>query len=287
MIDPILYVALASGFVAGRLVHKRGRWLNIASQVTIIVLVFFLGAEFGPTAGLAALWAVPLAFALALLTLGLTLAVLVVLPYRPIISAAPVPSDKPPIPFGAILVIALLAGLGAGRVTSFPSGLWLEWTLYILLVLVGFDLHLSRASLTNTWAPLTAAVVGATAAGLVWGLTTGTSLPVSLATTLGFGFYTLSGPLVAVHAGAFLGLLAFLSNFLRENLTMILAPSIGPRVRSEGLTAIGGATSMDTTLYFVVHHGDPEGGSMAIACGLILTVAASVLVPALLALSGA
>jgi uncharacterized membrane protein YbjE (DUF340 family) len=41
---------------------------------------------------------------------------------------------------------------------------------------------------------------------------------------------------------------------------------------------------MDTTLYFVTRHGDPEAGSLALASGLILTVAATLVLPAVLAL---
>jgi uncharacterized membrane protein YbjE (DUF340 family) len=109
-------------------------------------------------------------------------------------------------------------------------------------------------------------------------------LKLALATTLGFGWYTLTGPIVATRLGATAGLLAFLTNFLREDLTMLLSPSLGPRLGPEALTAWGGATSMDTTLYFVTRYGDPDSGSLALASGLVLTLAASLLVPAVLAL---
>src|SRR5208282_2778243 len=112
----------------------------------------------------------------------------------------------------------------------------------------------------------------------------GTAAPVAFATTFAFGWYTLAGPLVGARAGAALGLLAFLTNFLREDLTMLLSPVIGPRMRGEGLAALGGATSMDTTLYFVTRYGDRDAGSLALASGLILTVVASLVVPAVLAL---
>jgi uncharacterized membrane protein YbjE (DUF340 family) len=134
------------------------------------------------------------------------------------------------------------------------------------------------------WVPLTAAVVGALVAGTLFALVSGTSLPVALGTTLAFGFYTLAGPLVLARAGALLGLLAFLTNFLRENLTMVLSPVVGRRLRGEGLAALGGATSMDTTLFFVTRYGDRDAGSLALANGLVLTVAASLVVPLVLAL---
>ena len=64
---------------------------------------------------------------------------------------------------------------------------------------------------------------------------------------------------------------------------MLLSPVFGGRLRGEGLAAMGGATSMDTTLYFVTRYGDAEAGSLALASGLVLTVVASLVLPALLA----
>jgi uncharacterized membrane protein YbjE (DUF340 family) len=121
--------------------------------------------------------------------------------------------------------------------------------------------------------------VGASVTALVWVGLTGVSPPVAFATTFAFGFYSLAGPLVTAQAGVTLGIVAFLTNFLRENLTMIAAPSTGPTVRAEGLAAMGGATAMDTTLYFVVRYGDPEGAGLALATGLTLTLVASLLLP--------
>jgi uncharacterized membrane protein YbjE (DUF340 family) len=127
--------------------------------------------------------------------------------------------------------------------------------------------------------------VGAVAAGGVYALATGTGWAASFAITFGFGWYSLDGPLVTASLGAALGLIAFLTNFLRENLTMLIAPVLGRRFGGETLTAMGGATSMDTTLFFVVRYGDRDAASMALASGLILTVSASLVVPAFLVLA--
>jgi uncharacterized membrane protein YbjE (DUF340 family) len=40
---------------------------------------------------------------------------------------------------------------------------------------------------------------------------------------------------------------------------------------------------MDTTLYFVTRYGDRNAGGLALASGLILTVAASLVLPFVLA----
>jgi len=55
-------------------------------------------------------------------------------------------------------------------------------------------------------------------------------------------------------------------------------------MRGEGLTAMGGATAMDTTLWFVVRYGDPDSGGLALTSGLVLSVLASLLLPLVLAL---
>jgi len=138
--------------------------------------------------------------------------------------------------------------------------------------------------LSRLWLPIAAAVGAALVSAFLFAVVAHQSLAVSLATSLAFGWYTLAGPLVAARAGAVLGLLAFLTNFLRENLTMLLSPYVGRRLRGAGLAALGGATSMDTTLYFVTRFGEAEAASLSLASGLLLTLAASLILPAVLAL---
>ncbi len=148
-----------------------------------------------------------------------------------------------------------------------------------MLALVAFDLNWSREGLRRLWVPLTAAVGGVVAAAAVFSAVGLLPSRIAFATGLGFGWYTLTGALVAANAGASFGFLAFLTNFLRENLTMVTSPWAGPVLGGEGMTAVGGATSMDTTLYFITRFADRDAGSLALSSGLILTIAASVLVP--------
>jgi uncharacterized membrane protein YbjE (DUF340 family) len=183
-----------------------------------------------------------------------------------------------------VLLLALLVGALAGRVVSVPSAELIPWALYALLALVAFGLDLHWAPLKRAWVPLLAAVLGALVAATVFVLLTPLGRPSVLATALAFGWYSLAAPLVAARAGATLGLFAFLANFLRESLTILLAPRLGPSLRGEGLASLGGATAMDTTLYFVVRYGDPDAGSLALVSGLVLTAAASLVVPLVLSL---
>jgi len=284
--DPFLYVAFAIGLVAGRLTHWRSPWVTRATILTVVVLVGLLGASLNAVAAGALALIVPVALGFALLVLGLTAGIsLLIARFRP---KTPAPAESAPaeerFPLSVVLVGAVLVGFGIGRILSVPTGTGITGALYVLLALVAFDLPLQWNGVRTVWIPLTAAVGGALAAGALFAVASGIALPVTLGTALGFGFYTLTGPLVLARAGALLGLLAFLTNFFRENLTMVLSPLVGRRLRGEGLTALGGATSMDTTLFFVTRYGDRDAGSLALASGLVLTVAASLVVPLVLAL---
>jgi uncharacterized membrane protein YbjE (DUF340 family) len=283
--DPFLYVALAAGIVAGRLSRVRSPWTGRATRATVVGLVGLLGTllDTVPPASLALI--VPIALGFAGLLLAVTAGMYLVLAHRD--SRPPggvgIPRPAEPLPFSVVLIAALLAGFALGRVVSLPTDLAITWALYVLLALVGFELPLQRIGARELAIPLSAAAAGSLACALVL-IVVGVAGPVAFSTTFAFGWYTLAGPLVAARAGALLGLFAFLSNFFRENLTMVLSPYLGRRLRGPGLTALGGATSMDTTLYFVTRYGDETAGSLALASGLVLTLTAGVLLPLFLAL---
>jgi uncharacterized membrane protein YbjE (DUF340 family) len=172
-----------------------------------------------------------------------------------------------------------------GHIVQFGASQDLTYALYLLLGLVGYDLNVVFPSVASVLRPVASAVLGGAAAAIMIVVLFGVPGKVAFATAAGFGWYTLTGPLVATAAGPALGMIAFLTNFLREDLTMLSAPLLGPKVGGEGLVAMGGATSMDTNLYFVTHFGDQSAGAVALSSGLILTVGASLLVPIILGIS--
>ena len=286
--DPFLYVALAAGYLVGRVVRARSPWIPRATLATVAVLVALLGASLDSVPGGTLLAEIPLAVGFVALILAATIGVFLVL-RRPT-SATPAPA--PPVPLGQRagvslgLLAALLIGFGIGRAILVPADAAIPYVLYVLLALVGFDLVLTREGLRGVWVPLTAATVGALGAAAVVVVFAGVPATAGFSTSLGFGFYSLAGPLVAARLGSALGLLAFLTNFLREQLTMLLAPYLGPRLKGAGLASLGGATAMDTTLYFVTRYGDDRAASLSLATGIVLTLAASLVLPALLSLPG-
>ena len=278
MIDVFLYVAFGGGILAGQLTRWRSPWIDRATVADIVVLVFFLGTLIAALPGSRILVAIPYALGLVSLILLITVGLTFLLPRR-----KPTPGTRhPPRPLGVFVILGLVVGYAFGHVVSLPSELAITAALYVLLALVGFNLRFSWDALRTTPTPVLAAVGGAVAAAPIFSLLTGFTLRTTLATSLGFGFYSLAGPLVTTAIGPLAGLVAFLTNFFRENLTMVTSPWLGPRLRAEGLTAMGGATAMDTTLYFVTAYGDAEAGSMALASGLTLTVLASLAIPLIL-----
>jgi uncharacterized membrane protein YbjE (DUF340 family) len=280
-VDPFLYVSLGAGILAGQLVPWRGRAINILTLAIIVVLIGLLGASLdsAPTSSLLA--SIPYAALLVALLLGFTLLFVRLLPHR--VGTGGAGTLKFPLQ-GLGFLAALIVGFGLGHGVDLPYPALITYSLYALLFVVGFGLNLNFRALRTVATPVAASFAGALAASILFAVLTGISLRLALASSFGFSWYTLVGPLVATRLGAAAGLLAFMANFMRENLTMIVAPSVGPRAGPEALTAMGGASTMDTTLYFVTRYGDPESGSLALASGLILTISASLLVPAVLAL---
>ncbi len=281
ILDPFLYVALGTGYLVGRLVGRRAPWVGRAALASVFVLLVFLGGTLAASPPESLLLAIPLAVLLVSLVLGITVALVVFLPRR--LGRPSRPRLQIPI-YVPLYLVALVAGYALGRFVIVPYGSWLTWALYALLFFVAWDLVLSWTSLRRLAVPLAAAAGGAVIGGVVFALIIPVDPRVAFASALGFGWYSLAGPLVGARFGAAAGLIAFLSNFLREDLTMVLAPVVGPWEGPEAVTAMGGATTMDTTLFFVTTYGDPDAGSLALASGLILTLSASILIPVILAL---
>lgn len=87
----------------------------------------------------------------------------------------------------------------------------------------------------------------------------------------GFGYYSLSSVIIAEVKGEALGVLALLSNILREMVTIFLAPVMVKIFGKLSPIASAGATSMDTTLPFIIKSSGKQFAVVAIFNGMILT----------------
>jgi len=180
------------------------------------------------------------------------------------------------------LVLGLILGLGIRFELPFTS--IIDYELYSLAVIIGieigrsFNIGLLKRTTGLAILAVTVDVVGAIILSVIFSPLI--PLKASLMITLGSGWYSYTGPFVAKYFGPALGVVGFLSNFLREQLAFILLPIL-LRVKATpiGAIAIGGATSMDVTLPLYV---DLLGGEYAVGAmisGFILTLLIPIILP--------
>jgi uncharacterized membrane protein YbjE (DUF340 family) len=120
-------------------------------------------------------------------------------------------------------------------------------------------------------------VFGSVLGGLVGGLIFGLNVFGSMAVASGFGWYTLTGPLLTQALGSQWGALGFTANFLRELLTIVLV-SVWVRVDKFAAVASGGATTMDTTLPVIVRYYGSDVLVAAFSSGFVLSMLAPFMV---------
>jgi len=109
--------------------------------------------------------------------------------------------------------------------------------------------------------------------GLIGGLILGINVTASMAVSAGYGWYTLAGPLTNQLFGTEWGALGFTVNFLRELLTIVTI-SLTVKIDRYAPIALGGATSMDTTLPVIVRYCGSDTLITAFSSGFALSIAA-------------
>lgn len=154
------------------------------------------------------------------------------------------------------------------------------YALYGLMFLFGISIGADRESwkiirqmnLKILIVPL--GIIAGTLAGsaFVGALVPDLNIRESMAVGAGFGYYSLSSIFISQISGETLGVIALLSNILREILTLLLTPLLVLYFGKLGGIASGGATAMDTTLPVIVKYSGKEWGIIAVFSGIVLTV---------------
>jgi uncharacterized membrane protein YbjE (DUF340 family) len=164
------------------------------------------------------------------------------------------------------------------------------WMLAFLLLLVGIDM-----GMTAIWKKI--AQIGWHILILPLGIICGTMLGAVIAGLIlrmqfnevtsvagAFGWYTLSAIVLDKLHSPQLGALAFFANVLRELITFIFFPIFVRFHRPISGIAIGGATTMDTTLVLIDRVAGAEYAAIAFVQGLVLSILVPFLVPFLISL---
>ena len=164
------------------------------------------------------------------------------------------------------------------------------YALYLLLFLVGIGI----GSNTKAWqvikkvnvkillVPLSVIIGTLLGVGLFSIFVSEVTLKESLAIGSGFGYYSLSSVLIAQIRGETLGVIALLSNIIREITTMLMTPVLAKYCGNLAPIASGGATSMDTTLPIIARFTGKEYAMISVFSGIVLTVMAPFLIILLL-----
>ncbi len=162
--------------------------------------------------------------------------------------------------------------------------------LFILLMLVGMQMVLGRSDLFSVFRqPISLllpvlTIAGTLMGGWIVGIMTELTSGQSMAIAAGFGWYSLSGVLIADMGDPMLGSVAFLSNLLRELLACITIPLLAGISHPHAAISVGGATSMDVTLPIIEHSCGGSYVPLSLAHGIMLTIAVPFLVPLLFVL---
>jgi uncharacterized membrane protein YbjE (DUF340 family) len=187
------------------------------------------------------------------------------------------------------VVAALILGAAVGYLNNsflhaIPNALVSDQlfsvTLLLLLFVFGFSFGLDKDAIGKMKKtgpkilvfPLFVAL-GSLLAGLVGALILRLDVAGTVAVSAGYGWYTLSGPLVGQLFGAELGTLGFAANFFRELLTITAIPLM-VKLDKYAPVASGGATTMDTTLPVIMRYCGDDMLMTAFSNGLILTLIA-------------
>ncbi len=197
----------------------------------------------------------------------------------------------------AYIAAALMAGIaagylnGSGAVRAAVTDYAFNAALLILVFVMGFAFGADRdaaakvrkAGMKVLLVPL-AVACGSVLAGAVGGLALGIDPIASAAASAGFGWYTLTGPLMAQAFGAGWGVFGFAVNFFREMITIIGVSAL-LRIDRYAPVAAGGATCMDTTLPVTVRYCGPEMLVVAFTSGFVLSLLAPLSIAALISLA--
>ncbi|MFP3400219.1 lysine exporter LysO family protein [Acidianus sp.] len=195
-------------------------------------------------------------------------------------------------------LLPLIIGFLVGLITRFYSIIIsdsvfdevIDWELYVLAVVIGISIGkelkkelMKRISRFAIFSVIIAIIGGIISSVILFLFLSIRPFNLALAISLGSGWYSYTGPIVAKYYGPIYGVIAFLVNFLREQFTFSLLP-IFLRIRSTplGAVAVGGATSMDTTLGFYVDVLGYEYGVGAMINGVVLTLIVPLILPIIL-----
>lgn len=193
------------------------------------------------------------------------------------------------------VIIALISGILIGF-TIFPQNFLpfldylINYNLCFLLLFAGYEIgktsnikkelkETSYVIFLITLSTIIGSISGAFIAGQIIGLNPLYSISIGA----GFGWYSLTGPLLMQFINPYIGTIGFTANILREILTILFFPYFEKIFGVFAAISMGGATTMDSTLPIIIKSvSDKKYILIAFIHGAILTILAPILIPFIL-----
>jgi uncharacterized membrane protein YbjE (DUF340 family) len=198
---------------------------------------------------------------------------------------------------GSIIILSFFAlGVILGVTNTIPEILsetdFSVYALYGLMLLVGISIGADRKSLNVIFSMnfrIFLIPVGIILGTLIGSAIVSMFLPELelksvLAVGSGLGYYSLSSVLITQIHSESLGVIALLSNIIREIITLLFTPLLVKYFGKLAGIASGGATSMDTTLPIITKYSGKEYAVISIFSGILLTILVPFLVTFILKL---
>jgi len=192
---------------------------------------------------------------------------------------------------GSLIIFSVfIAGLLTGTMHILPEKPYINeistYILYILMFLVGISIGVDK----HVWQqfremnarilliPLTA-IVGTGIGMVIFHVLFSYPKAADLyAIGSGFGYYSLSSIVISRVSSESIGIIALLSNIIREIGTLILTPILARYFGKLAPIAAGGATTSDTTLPMIMKYSGKEYVLGAVMNGIILTLLVPILI---------
>lgn len=184
---------------------------------------------------------------------------------------------------GSVVIISFfILGVLLGRFNLLPDTFlnndFSIYALYLLMFLVGISIGsdekairaIRNQSLKIFLIPIGTILGTLIGVYLISFFITDRSAADCLAIGSGFGYYSLSSIFITEYKGAEMGVIALMSNIIRELFTLLFAPLLVMWFGKLAPISAGGATTADTTLPIIAKYSGSEFVVIAITHGVLI-----------------
>ncbi len=188
-----------------------------------------------------------------------------------------------------IVFIGIIIGMNIDANYLWVTENIIQFGLYLLLFFTGIDMGRGQKSIFSEIKDMKALfiiipasiVIGSLFGTYILGLILHYPMNEALSVGAGFGWYSLSSIIISPYSDK-LAAIAFMSNVMREIISILIIPFIAKYIGYEEAIGPAGATAMDTLLPIVSRSTDAKTAVLSFTTGVILSSLVPILVPLML-----